>query len=392
MKKIYSLLSFVAVLSGGLFTGCNDAEYTALDNSVYLTDAAVSLAKSKVVTMWPSGATVAVAVRLAQPVDYDVEVVVKIDASLLNAYNAQYNTAYIHVPAEYIHLPANATAVIKAQEVSGVLNIQIDNFETNNQPYCIAVTLDGVRNAGMAQSATLSSFVYLINKPLIQSVPHIIGSNTLGVPNGQGHTCSIAGEWNILCTVWTMEFWMRMDDLTTANQTILEFHPGGPIGSDYVYLCWGDARNPKNIFRVKKGNNEIYTEGILEVGKWTHYAIVNDETLVTIYINGEATNFAPLGGPQILGAPGGMWQGLKNAYFCQFRIWSTARTQTEIRNNMPTEVDPADPNLIAYWKANEGAGGVLHDATGNERHWTIMKNNESQADANLEWLPDVSFE
>jgi hypothetical protein len=378
MKKIHILLSLALVLSGGLFTGCNDMEYTALDNSVYLGDAAVSLAKSKVVTLYPAGATVAVPVRLAKPVDYDVEVALKIDASLVEAYNAQHNTEYIPVPAEYIHLPETATAIIKAQEVSGVLNIQVDNFETNNQPYCVPVVLNGVKNADLTQSPTLSNFIYLLNKPLITSVPHITAANS----------CSVEGTWDVACNVWTMEFWARMGDLTTNNQCILEFWNG--VSTDYIYLVWGDARTPRNIFRAKVGNNEVYTDGILQVGEWTHYAIVNDGSLVTIFINGEARNVAPLGGPQTLAKPGGMWGTLKNCDFCQYRIWSTARTQGEILNNMRTEVNPADPNLIVYWKANEGSGGVLHDATGNGRHWTITAGGVE--DTNLTWYHDITFE
>jgi hypothetical protein len=379
MRKKYILLSLAIVLSGGLFTGCSDAEYTVLDNDVYLADAAVSLAKSKVVTMDPAGATVAVAVRLAKPVDYDVEVALKIDASLIEAYNAQHNTTYIPVPAEYIHLPENATAVIKAQEVSGVLNIHIENFETDNLPYCVPIALNGVKNAGLVQSATLSNFVYLINKPLITSVPHITGSNS----------CSVDGTWGMTCSVWTMEFWARMGDLTTNNQCILEFYNGG-MNSDYIYLVWGDARQPRNIFRAKIGTNEVYTDGILKVNEWTHYAIVNDGAMVTIYINGEARNLAPFGGPQVLAKPSGMWGGLKNCDFCQYRIWNTARTSTEIKNNMLTEVNPADPNLIVYWKANEGSGGVLHDATGNGRHMTITRSDTE--DVNLTWYHNIRFD
>jgi hypothetical protein len=85
-----------------------------------------------------------------------------------------------------------------------------------------------------------------------------------------------------------------------------------------------------------------------------------------------------------------MWGGLKNCDFCQFRVWNTARTNAELKNNMPTEVDPTDPNLIVYWKANEGAGGVIHDVTGNGRDMTITKSGVEDAD--LTWYPDERFE
>jgi hypothetical protein len=128
----------------------------------------------------------------------------------------------------------------------------------------------------------------------------------------------------------------------------------------------------------------------LNLNEWTHYALVNDGALVTIYINGEARNLAPFGGPQTLGKPGGMWGTLRNCDFCQYRIWNTARTNTEIRNNMLTEVNPADPNLIVYWKANEGTGGIIHDVTGNGRDMTIT--NGGVEDVNLTWYHNIRFD
>ena len=57
---------------------------------------------------------------------------------------------------------------------------------------------------------------------------------------------------------------------------------------------------------------------------------------------------------------------------------------------MLTEVNPADQNLIVYWKANEGAGGVLHDATGNGRDMTITKGGVEDKD--LTWYHNVRFD
>jgi hypothetical protein len=368
------------MLSGGMFTGCNNAEYDVLDNNVYIADAAVSLSREKSAIMRSSGVDMSIAVRLAKTVNYDVEVGIKIDPSILAGYNAQHNTEYIIVPTEYIHLPDEATVTIKANEIAGVLNVHIDNFETNNLPYCIPVALDGVKTAGATQSTSLDYFIYVIDKPLITPVPHITGNNS----------CTVDGEWGMTCAAWTMEFWARMDDLTSANQCILEFY-NGAINNDYVYIVWGDARTPRNIFRVKIGNNELYTAGILQVGRWYHYAIVNDGTNVTIYLDGEYCDvIGPFGGSKVLAKPGGMWSTLKNAYFCQYRIWKTARSQAEIKNNMRREVNPSDENLIAYWKANEGSGGILHDATGNGRDMTITRSGS--VDTALEWLPEVSFE
>ncbi|MDR2361207.1 MAG: DUF1735 and LamG domain-containing protein [Prevotellaceae bacterium] len=380
MKKITTLLTTTAVaLCGLLFTGCNDAEYDILDNNVYIADAAVSLSREKSVVMGSSGVELSVAVRLAKVVDYDVEVSVKIDPALVEPYNRQHNTEYIAIPSEYIHLPNGPTVTIKANEIAGVLNVHVDNFETDNLPYCIPVALNGVITAGVPQSASLDYFLYVIDKPLITPVPHITNL----------YSCEIADvNWGIPCAAWTIEFWARMGDLTTNNQAFIEFtYPSG-INENYIYVVWGDARQPRNIFRTKIGNNEIYTDGILEVGRWYHYAVVNDGTNVTIFLDGEFCNLAPFGRPQTLGRPWGMW-GLRNFDFCQFRLWNIARSEAEIKNNMRREVNPSDPNLILYWKANEGAGAVVHDATGNGRDITITSGGNPATD--VEWLPDISF-
>lgn len=379
MKKITTLLTTVAAVCGLLFTGCNNAEYDVLDNSVYIADAAVSMSKEKTVVMLLSGAEINIPVRLAKVVDYDVEVSVKIDPTLVESYNRQHNTEYIAIPSEYIHLPNDPTVTIKANEIAGVLNVHIDNFETDNQPYCLPVVLNGVKTAGVLQSPSMDHFVYVIYKPLITPVPHITNANS----------CQIADvNWGIPCAAWTIEFWARMGDLTTNNQALIEFTYDGGINENYIYVVWGDARQPRNIFRTKVGNNEIYTDGILEVGRWYHYAVVNDGANVTIFIDGEFCNLAPFGRPQTLGRPWGMW-GLRNFDFCQFRLWSTARSEAEIKNNMRREVNSTDPNLIVYWKANEGEGAVLHDATGNGRDLTVTSGGSPAT--NLEWLPDISF-
>ena len=51
---------------------------------------------------------------------------------------------------------------------------------------------------------------------------------------------------------------------------------------------------------------------------------------------------------------------------CEARIWSVARTQEQIYQNMYDIPNPADePALCAYWKFNEGTGSAIKDHTGN---------------------------
>jgi len=57
-------------------------------------------------------------------------------------------------------------------------------------------------------------------------------------------------------------------------------------------------------------------------------------------------------------------QSLHGSVLCS-KVWNTARTQTEIQNNMYTELTGDETGLVAYYKMNEGMGDTLKDHAGN---------------------------
>ena len=51
-----------------------------------------------------------------------------------------------------------------------------------------------------------------------------------------------------------------------------------------------------------------------------------------------------------------------NGKIAEARVWSVARTQEQIWENMYEIADPeSDPTLVGYWKFNEGAGNTIKD-------------------------------
>lgn len=54
-----------------------------------------------------------------------------------------------------------------------------------------------------------------------------------------------------------------------------------------------------------------------------------------------------------------------NCQMAQVRLWKSAISQTQIQSNMYFAVKPADPNLISYWKMDEGKGNAFVDCTGH---------------------------
>ena len=68
----------------------------------------------------------------------------------------------------------------------------------------------------------------------------------------------------------------------------------------------------------------------------------------------------------------------------QVRLWNKVLTQAEIESNMGGPVT-VNPNLIGYWKMDEGSGDVIFDSSGNGNDATIATGKI------IEWRPDQCF-
>jgi hypothetical protein len=358
MKKIF-ILSFIITFFGLLSTGCDNAEYEVKDNSVYLSDAAGST-KSVTLTM-DDGVDININVRLAKQVNQDVEVEIKLNSALLDSYNETNNSEYYPVPD--FQLPANAKVTIPAGEIGAVYTIHVDDFETGGKQYALGVELGNVIVGGIEKSVSQSKFIYLLAKPLNVSVPILNGFS--------GRIDAAPAEnWGITTTQWSLEFWSRMSAYSINNQAV--FNTGS---SDHeIYIRFGDANRPFNYLQIKTLGGQVQTSnpGDLEANKWYHWALVYNGTTLTIYQNGEEkVKFdppTPIGGAVRFDYLQMISSG---SYFrdqcamSQVRLWKTAITQTQIKNNMYYSVNPANADLIGYWPMDEGEGTVFADITGN---------------------------
>lgn len=131
MKYIY-LSSLMIAFSTVFFMGCENAEYKAQTNSLYITDAA-DIATAATITM-DDGADINVVVRLAQKVTEDVEVEIQFVPELLTEYNTISGTEYEVLPANM--LPQNATVTIPAGEISANYRLHVNDFATNGHYLC----------------------------------------------------------------------------------------------------------------------------------------------------------------------------------------------------------------------------------------------------------------
>lgn len=362
MKYIY-LSSLVIALSAFLFMGCDNADYKAQGNSLYIADAA-GTAKAATITM-DGGADINVTVRLAQKLAEDVEVEIGFAPEIIAGYNENNGTEYEALPAE--QLPQDATVTIPAGEISANFQLHIDDFATNGITYVVPLALGNVLKGNVTKSAAQGRFIYVLSKPLNVSVPVM---KPRGSENVQTDPET---DWGVSVETYTLETWVRMSNLNKNNQAIFNVR-----ANNEVYVRFGDANRPYNYLQVKAhGDGGTETARDWNTNQWYHLAIVYNGSELIIYRDG-----VRVAGKQVPAPKGGMViNGLQmisssSTYFpaecgmSQVRFWSYARSEAEIQNNMFFEVNPKNPNLIGLWPLDEGEGNTFRDATGQNRDMT----------------------
>ncbi|BCV64734.1 GlyGly-CTERM sorting domain-containing protein [Shewanella carassii] len=118
----------------------------------------------------------------------------------------------------------------------------------------------------------------------------------------------------------------------------------------------------------------------LSINTWYHFAFVFDSGQWSFYVNGQSygSGIPDNGGnntvPNYQAANvNNLVAGIQNntavsnfiGKLDEVRLWSTARTQTEIQNNRQLELAGNETGLIGYWKLNETSGTVVNDSQTN---------------------------
>ena len=159
-------------------------------------------------------------------------------------------------------------------------------------------------------------------------------------------------------TVFTVEFWLKPYSLSQWNQAIgsgwgkFLFH-AAPDGSFYAGIA-------------VSGTGRINTApNLLQNNKWSHCAISYDNGLLNVYHNGILVGTQPNAEAPIL------WDGdfrigwdngnAVHGELDEFRIWNTARTQQQVRENRHLTMDvhqTCSEGLLVYYQFEDLANGV----------------------------------
>ena len=164
----------------------------------------------------------------------------------------------------------------------------------------------------------------------------------------------------------TIEFWIKPSSLDYWNQS------GGAGLTTFFFYATGHGQYSAGWNNYDYDDYASTYNAPLQVGKWSHIAIVVAKNKMTIYVDGlrlgscESSKYSGLGGfgNLVFAAGDGIApNGAQHATYDEVRIWSVARTPDEIKKDMYTQYTGSTlpQGLLTYLR-----GDIITDAEGQQ--------------------------
>ena len=202
-----------------------------------------------------------------------------------------------------------------------------------------AFTVRAVYQAGKYGQESASSNAVLLQIPRQ-------GANSIAVLTESGIT--IPNAVSEMLGKATIEFWMRNDK--NANYS----HQVGPGWGKFLFH--NNSNGTLSVGWESNSTDRLNVSGIFTAKKWNHIAIVINGNILTLYVNGIKKGTITSKTYSGLTAFGDLQFGHTDTNnwwlggLDEIRVWRTARTQAEIKNNMRVRIAaPAlQPDLLVY--------------------------------------------
>ncbi len=207
--------------------------------------------------------------------------------------------------------------------------------------------------------------------------------------------------WADISNTITIEGWFKVD--SSANGDIITRHNNSTAT---VQLLWG-LRYRDNAFMLHISDTTNHYRCTSQTdpnadGKWHHVAAMFETGVgIRIFIDGveEAVqNCVTVGTGLNLTIPNSGVNALIGRYYNggspfvgsmdELRVWSTTRTEQQIRENMMRTVPADSAGLVAYYTFEHDSGTFVSDVSGNGLHGTLTGNDSNWVDTRAfnSWL------
>lgn len=372
MRRKHIYILFVGVLVFVSLASCKE-EYEPIENRIYISEAAHKNVKKVSINIGEKTQT-NFTVRLADKVGQDVHATLTIDESILNEYNEKTLASYSLLPSDKFSFEEEVV-IESGKAMAKPTVITINPYEAaEGVKYALPIRVIG---DGSVQEEKLGTqYLLLLDKPWTQATPY------MGYQGGFKSDDSNPLPMN----AFTIEFWLWMESFNYTNQCIIDCatfyirlgNDNGQIQKDQMQI---------NVFGTNGENNKcFFTNFHFQKQTWTHVAIAYDQSRCYLYINGEKSQDIEVSGiPAALKEITFFNANTKNNHMMgQARLWNKVLTPGEIQENMGGPVS-VTPNLIGYWKMDEGTGNTIHDSSGNNKHAEVVTGKI------IEWKKEQCF-
>jgi len=176
----------------------------------------------------------------------------------------------------------------------------------------------------------------------------------------------------------TIEFWARVLSTSwSADANTMFFYGSNNRNNDGYGLDFGATSGGiGTIDPFTNGNSDTMGDNkasglMANMTQWAHFAMTWDGTNLRAFVNGVEKVSVPIAmlhtGMTAL-TIGGYPPAFFNGEIDEFRIWSVARTASQIASTMSTTLAGDEPNLTGYWKFDETSGTTAADSVTSAGH------------------------
>ncbi len=189
----------------------------------------------------------------------------------------------------------------------------------------------------------------------------------------------------IMPSSYTKEAWVYIPSANEKDNNVISGDPLNGTHAFWIPAGWGH--------KLSAGHNgawnAVQDPNQIPFDSWQHIAVTYASGTMTLYRNGiqvdQATAVPAFTGTAVRIGSFGTQSNLLEGKLDEVRIWNTARTASQIRDNMCKSLTGNESGLLAYYNFDNTSGTVLQDFSGNGYNGALQNMD------NTDWVSSSAF-